>query len=361
MIIKTFTILLCLFITSFISVGSICHASEAASGAPIILKEPVNPEHIHVHNNRLFVADFPKIHVYSLTDFSLIKSFGKEGEGPKEFLVFIELIFHGNTLIVQSNARFSFYNLDTLEYQNEDKVPILFNRGVKPFGDGFIVSHTAPRENKPDKFDLSVNFYDAKYQLVKEFYKQGYYFLHPKGVNALYLPEVRRRTGIRFFLHGENIYIEDKDGETGNIHVFDKNGNKLQTLSHQLPKPEVTAKHIESIKEHMRLKKSRIFDILEQRKKLLIPDAFPAIHLLDLVAGKFHMLPYKTTKGKNEFHIFNLEGKLLKKAVVPLAYETLFLPYPVTIANDTCYQLMETEDEEWELRITPLQVSRQRP
>ena len=56
-------------------------------------------------------------------------------------------------------------------------------------------------------------------------------------------------------------------------------------------------------------------------------------------------------KNKNEFYIFNLKGKLLKKIMLPFAEydEVQFSPY--TINDGKLYQLIENDNETWELHV----------
>ena len=51
----------------------------------ILLPQLVNPHKIIVMGDRIYIEDFPKIHIFSAKDYSLQKSFGEKGDiGPRD-------------------------------------------------------------------------------------------------------------------------------------------------------------------------------------------------------------------------------------------------------------------------------------
>ena len=318
--------------------------------AGVVLGEIVNPSRVYVDGGELFVVDFPKVYIYSLADFSLKGSFGKEGEGPGEMRGFARLMFDGGEVIVEHHMRFSYFSRDG-KFLRERKIPVSFNRGVRKMGDKWVVSHTDQRKDKPDLTDLTVNIYNDKFERELEIYRLPYYFQLNKPINAIYLPEADRRSGIRFFVHGDEIFVEGEEGETGSIYVFDRNGKKLRTLAHKYQRLEVTEAHVAAVVEHHRLKKRRLYDILKQRGQILIPDLFPAIQYMTAADGGIYTIPYKKEGGSYQLLRFDSKGKLISKKPVPIAAETLFSFYPFTLHKEKIFQLVENSEEEWELRI----------
>ena len=322
----------------------------AQGRAETVLGEVVHPSGIYIDGGQLFVVDFPKVHIYSLKDLSLRASFGKEGEGPGEIRGFARLMFDGGQIIVEHHMRFSYFSRDG-KFVKERKIPVSFNRGVQKMGNIWVVSHTDRRQDKPDLTDLTVNIYNDRFEREREIYRVPYFFQLNKPINAIYLPEADRRSGIRFFVHGDEIFVEGEEGETGNIYVFDQNGKKLRTLTYQYPRLEVTDAHVAAVVEHHRLKKRRLYDILKQRGQILIPDAFPAIQYLAVTGDKIYSIPYKKVEESYQLLEFDLQGRLLQKRSVPIEAETMFSFYPFTIHDGRMFQLQENSDEEWELRI----------
>ncbi len=309
------------------------------------------PSGFALDHGQLFIVEFPHIYVYSLTDFSLIKKFGRQGEGPQEFLRFARLHFLGDTFIVHSETRFSYYSRKDFKYLKEERVPIQFDRGVRIMGDQLVISHTVPGKKKHEQVDLTVNIYNWSFKKVKEIYRQKYYFQSKQDINVIYLPTLKQRLGIRYAVQGERIFVEGEDGETGNIYVYNKKGEKINTIHHEFDKLEVTDRHIQAVADWHKRNKTRVYDILKQRGNLHRPDYFPAIRCLNITDNKIYIIPYKKKEGKNRLFIFNLEGKLLKETDAPVEEEDPFSVAPFIVENSSIYQLMENEDEEWELHV----------
>lgn len=65
------------FLSSFIFGGQI-----------VPLDEVEYPKTIIVDEGRVYLAEVEHIYIYSSANFKLLKKFGKQGEGPKEFKIF---------------------------------------------------------------------------------------------------------------------------------------------------------------------------------------------------------------------------------------------------------------------------------
>jgi len=320
-----------------------------------VFDQLIKPSSFVMDGGQLFIIEFPHIYVYSLTDFTLIKTFGRQGEGPQEFLRFARLHFLPDTIIVHSETRFSYYSRKDFKYLKEERVPIQFDRGVRLMGDQLVVSHTVPGKEKHEQVDLTVNIYDWSFKKVKEIYRQKYYFQSKQDINVIYLPTLQQRLGIRFAVQGERIFIEGEDGETGNIYVYNKKGEKVNTIHHDFDKLKVTDEHIRAVAEWHKLNKTRVYDILKQRGNLYRPPYFPAIRYLSITDNRIYIIPYMKEEGKNRLFIFTLEGKLLKEIDAPFEEEDLFTFHPGTIADGKFYELKENEDEKWEFHVREIE------
>ncbi|MFC2155329.1 hypothetical protein ACFLRB_02405 [Acidobacteriota bacterium] len=97
--------------TIMLSLWFVC--SLLLSGKVVPLPDLLNPNVIMADNDRLYIADGTSIFIYSAKDFSLLKKFGREGEGPREFLDKIYTIgVQGEYLTVNSVAKLSFFTKD---------------------------------------------------------------------------------------------------------------------------------------------------------------------------------------------------------------------------------------------------------
>ena len=75
------------------------------------IPEAFKPTQLYVTNDRMYIVDGFTILIYSLKDFKLIKKFGEEGEGPREFKNAIYWIyFRGEQMIVNSMAKISYFS-----------------------------------------------------------------------------------------------------------------------------------------------------------------------------------------------------------------------------------------------------------
>jgi hypothetical protein len=322
-------------------------------GKVAVLNQLKKPSGFYINSDHLYIIEFPLIYVHSLKDYRLIKKFGNQGEGPGEFIRYARLHFHPDYYIIQSQTRFSYFTKDW-KYIKDMKTPITFDRGAKQMGDQWVVSHTVPGKDDAKQTDLTVNIYDADFKKIKEVYRQKYYFQVGKPINGIYLAEMGRRMGIRFSVCDNKIFIEGEDGENGNIYVYDSNGQQIDTLHHEFEKLKVTKEHKKAVEDYYVLRRRRLFAIVKARGWLYWPDFFPAVHYQSVVDNKIHVIPYKKKKGKNQLFIFNLKGELLKQVDFPVKEETMFSFYPNTIKNGKLYQLLENENEEWELHVTDI-------
>ena len=87
----------------------------------------------------------------------------------------------------------------------------------------------------------------------------------------------------------------------------------------------------------------------ELKHRLAFPDYFPEIGNFQVTDNKIYVSTWKVENGSNEWFIFDLQGKLLKRLFVPIVFLMPLEPYPYTVKNGKLYQLIETEDEQWEL------------
>ncbi len=75
------------------------------------------PDSIAIHKNHVYFSDQGSIFMYTLSDLSFVKSFGKAGEGPAEFKIKpkdnigVRFVGDGNRLMVNSMAKLSYFDL----------------------------------------------------------------------------------------------------------------------------------------------------------------------------------------------------------------------------------------------------------
>jgi hypothetical protein len=133
--------------------------------------------------------------------------------------------------------------------------------------------------------------------------------------------------------------------------VFEKSGKKRYSINPDFEKLKVTEddknRFLHWYKTNPATREA--FEFLKQL--FIFPTYFPQIRWYNINDGKIFVLTYKKENGKNEFYVFNLKGKLLKKIMLPFAEydEVQFSPY--TINDGKLYQLIENDNETWELHV----------
>jgi hypothetical protein len=325
---------------------TICQALAAAA---VSLARLSNPKQLLLDNEHIYIVDFPTVFVYSLKDFSLIREFGKQGEGPKEFKQYINVFFQDiepNHLVVSSLGKISFYSRNGT-YIKEVKLGF-GGWTFQPLGDKFM-GHTLGGTAKEGY--KALNIYDSNFNKIKEIYRKEFFFDDSIKKRTLFA------SNYRYWTHQNKIYVSAKDDFI--IEIFDSTGRPLQPIHlEQYKRVKCTDQHKKSVLDFFR-QNPRIRDVFEQFKNhIQFPDYFPAIRDIVIDEGKIFVLTYNRKDGKNEFFIFDLDGKLLQKKFLPIQTLNGVSPYSYYIKNGKLYQLVENEDtEQWELQITLLRLA----
>lgn len=302
---------------------------------------------IHVVEDKMIVADGLQVLFFSLDDFKLIKSFGKKGEGPNEFLGYddgfcVLATVNADSLVVDSRGKTSFYSKS-----GEFKKSIRTKNGnyFRSLGDNdYLVGYTVKAENSI--LYGYIHLYDPEFNKIKLLSKFTEPFLQKK-VNPF---DYRRPLPI---VYEGKLFLDKKDGS---FDVFDKKGNKLSTITYDYEKIPITDAHIKRTLELMKAD-PRISDKFEQFKsRIEFSKYFPVMKHYSISDGKIYVLTYKVKDDKSEFVVLDTKGKFLKKIMYPLAQNTLVEPYPYTIHKGKVYQLVDNQETEmWELHITDIQ------
>jgi hypothetical protein len=95
-------------------------------------------------------------------------------------------------------------------------------------------------------------------------------------------------------------------------------------------------------------------NIIELLKPIKFPKYFPTIRAFFVEDDIIYIMTFKTVKGNYEFFTYDINGKFKKKITIPIKFQTEFTPYPITIYKQKLYQIVENEEEEWELHMTEI-------
>ncbi len=311
------------------------------------LSELTNPRGIMVDDTQIYINMQPEILIYSLTDFKLVKRFGKSGQGPKEFQIHAQVPLHVNTrtdkIIVNSFGKLSFFTKKG-EYIEEKRA---LSRGVffQPLGKNYIGrSFKAVEGTRYDTYNL----YDGTLKTIREVAAAPSQFQQGKGTFAVSKPFIA-------IVHKGKVIMPGKDDAS--IDIFDEEFKKISTITLKQEKRTIPQEFKDGIINFYKTDPG-MKNMYQYLKPIRFPDAFPVISTFFPVDDKIYVATwFREKKGeiiKNEFLVYDLEGKFIKRLLVPIKYMNVIGPYPMAIAKGKFYQLVENDNEEWELHVSAL-------
>lgn len=296
----------------------------------------LKPSSLTVDGNQIFIADQHKVYIYSLEDFSLQKKFGKEGEGPQEFLGRAFIYVKPDHIIVNSETKISYFTRDGI-YQREIRVPHGF--WFNSIGEKYVGYCIVSGEN--GETYSAVNIFDSNFKKIKEINRYKFWFQEERPINPLNLITPK------FCIHDEKIITR---GKNGTIEIHDSTGKKLLSITQISEKIKLTNNHKKGY--HYYFSKVSQYKVLYEAIKNFItfPTYFPEVRSFKLADNKIYILTFKRIEKKSEFCVFSMEGKFLKRLMIPFADKNIVEFFPYTIHKGKLYQLIESEnDEEWGL------------
>jgi hypothetical protein len=301
-----------------------------------------------VDENQMYITENTTIFIYSLKDFKLMKKFGKEGQGPQEFAshprVPVSVDSSTDKLIVNSLGKVSFFTKQG-EFIKEIRVTptYLF---FQPMGDQFLGMGQIFEQNA---LYNTVDIFDGNLKKIKEIYRVDSGLKGPgKGIRVLQRP-------FRYQAYRDYILLPGE--EDSEINVFDTQMNKRCTIRVDLKKMKVPQEFKDSVIKFFQTS-PQTKDIYEALlKPVSFPDTFPVYQTFFVVDDRILVMTWKKENKKNQFYIYDLNGKFIKKLWIPLAYQNDLELYPISIERGRLYQLIEDIDnEEWNLHITPIDI-----
>lgn len=306
----------------------------------------MRPGMMTIDKDRLYIADGATVLIYSLTDFTLKKKFGKAGEGPQEFQIapqftypHVDVKILPDRILVNSLSKMSYFTRDG-KFIKEMK-PAIWGWYLSPLGKNFVGRRTIVENNL--RYHV-VSLIDGNFKGSKEIYKELAFYQANKTLNPVF-----RRTAI-FHVYKNKVIVDNKD--KGLIYIFDVNGKKIKTISHPFKRVKFTKAHEKKLVEFF-LSDKYIRPQYEATKHLVkFSSYFPYIWDHQPANDKIYVLTYEEQDGKNRFYIFAMDGTFLKTSLMEMPQMDAEHPYPYVIANEKLYQLAENEEEEeWELHI----------
>jgi hypothetical protein len=297
---------------------------------------------------QIYLTEGAAIFIYSLKDFKLIKKFGRDGEGPREFKGKPEIDVQQDTILVNSKARVSFFSKRGRYLKEVNH--IVSGQRFKPLGNRFVGYKSFVDKN--GKRYSTINIYDWKFVKIKEVYRHESIVQAGKGWKLFARNYLRPLVcDNKIIVSGEKEFI---------IHVFDDHGNTLFTINRKYKRVRFTEEHKKKVLHLYKTRPSTAPEYDWWKKNIQFPDYFPAIRRISTADKKIYVRTYKEIENKSEFFVFETNGVLLKHVFLPIAESRAKNAYPYmrdsspyTIKNGNLYQLIENEDTEtYELHVT---------
>jgi len=319
------------------------------AGEIIVLEDINKPENIIIDQGQILITEFPQVYVYSLEDHSLIAKFGNEGEGPREFNMYVRIQYKPDEpqyIVVGSHMKISYYTRKG-EFVKEIRSDTSTTANVyKPLGDKYV-AYGFKQQDKTNF--VTVNLFDRNLKKIKEILS---WEMPMQGGGQRINPTDNDMAGGEFRIFENRIYILLR--EKGTLHIFDQNGQKLNTISPEYEKVKFTSEDRKAVDHHFKTH-PRWRQMYEQFLQVVdYPSHFPNTRGFT-VDEQIYVLTWVKKDGKYQILMFDKEGKFIKSIYAPLEDMNAIEYYPYWIHKGKIYQIVDNGDtEEWELRINKI-------
>lgn len=313
----------------------------------VVLPEIKKPAFdITVDNDELLVIQCATIYVYSLKDFKLKTSFGRRGEGPREFKVHpqehIHFSLQPDSIIVDCGKKVSYFTRNGI-FKNEIRIPRHVHVGaLNPLADQFVGFTEEFRDNIRY---VVLGLYDSNFQRVKEICRNSH-VMQKKEI--VYL-----RGTFHYKVYRDHIYVVYADGDF-RLDRFDRQGNLEMSINEsEVERRRTSALDRRRVRQWFELYLKGFWE--KNRWRIKFRDYWPAIGTFFIDNDIIYIATFVVKKDKWLCYLYDLRGNFLEKIYLPLVEHNIWAPFPYTIADNKLFQLIDNEEtEQWELHITPL-------
>ena len=328
------------------------------AGKLAVLPDLLTPDSLQVGSQQIYISEGEKIFAYSLSDFRLVKRWGKVGNAPGEFNTgyrigrgVIDIHPRSDDILVYNRGKLVYFTKDgQLKKTRKGPHDIDF---LLPVGNNFIGENFSryKRELKyiSTLFLFNKNLKKQKKIATSDFDIYGTYFFSPGSMNQFQL----FKHCFRFRVYQDRIYLADTR-KGFYIAVYDQNGKLIDEINKDYSKQRPSPPMIKEEKE--KLEKTKYWQKYGIYAKVAVMEYLPAFKNFLVNDGKIYVLTFIRQDNQGELIIMDLKGNVLKKTFVPNAPTDPAKPAGdcFSINNDKYYYLNQNEDKEWELHLIPL-------
>ena len=321
-------LLIVVFVLMIITVTAIFTADRI-----VRLEQQVSPFYLQVDKTQLYISDGPSLSIYDLKTFKLKKKFGKQGEGPGEFIVsptqnlnsFMFDLLEGK-IVVQSIGKISYFTKQG-EFMKEIRVS---NFGMKPLSDGFV-GYGITRE-QGESPQLTINIYDGQMNMKKKLHQEPSFYFNKPVISPFDF-----RSSM-FKIYRNRIIIERGKNR---IDILDNSGKLISSIIPEDSPVRISAKarsrYIDTLKAVPQLKPF-ISTILQ---RLSFPKHYPQISMFDVADDKIYIIGYQDKITGRKVLVYNLKGEHVGNHYIRDYTQYMFLPRPYTFGGNHFYQVHE--------------------
>jgi hypothetical protein len=306
------------------------------------ITEVLKPTAIIIDDDYMYVTEGTTIHIYNRKDYKYIKKFGNQGEGPTEFLQYVIVLPQKDELLINSQGKISFFT-KMGKFKREIKARGgIFNFPFFPLKNGFVNMSFKVKENVVYEV---INLYDMELKVKKEVFRMKSDRQGPSG-----RIEYPTRT-LQCQVDKDRIFVAGEPGFL--VRIFNDEGTQLHLIEKKdYEKRKFAEKDKEEFLSLLKKQRPAQFDVV--KRMLRYKSHFPEIANILTDNNALFVITWKFEDGKFEIFQYDLDGKFVKKAYAPIKMSGPMQPYPLGIKNGILYQLIENEDEDWDLHITEL-------
>jgi hypothetical protein len=312
-----------------------------------VLPELMKPTSIAVGENRLYVTQEATVFIYDLNTLKLIKKFGKAGEGPEEFALVpglpLTVLIQDEHIQVNSANRITLFTKDGKFMKMIKTKGGTLTLGHQPVGDHYVAIGFAQEDGI---IYMLVNLFDSEMNKLKSLAKIKR-SVQQSGPIKLFSDQIQVAT------HEDKIYLSSEQDFT--VHSINTKGDILDTYKKKdYKRVKFEDKHKDMIFETIEQNPIQrpFLEIFKQRAEF--PKYFPAILGLFVVDDMINIMTWEMEGKKFKLYLFDLDWKLKDEMYIGFQMQGGLTPFPVAFDEGKLYQVIENDDEEWELHVNPI-------
>lgn len=293
--------------------------------------------HITIGDKYIYISDGKAytIRIYLRKDYQYIKSFGKQGEGPGEFITYPNTVYIRGKELISFNKKEMHFTLEG-KLIREKRLPFKF---LKPVLNNYITEEMDINNKKLTKFGnphMLINIYNNKFERIKTIY------------NIIEKNVIKRGIYECFWYRQNFNVIDDKivisDPTKGfYFKIFDSNGSFLYEIN--IPYKKIYITDTYRTNELMEMKKDfgKHWNRFKKSTNFIWPKYLPTYMDANIFDNKICVFKYTDKGYMLELIIIDLKGKVLGKALIPRESQKM-----CTLKDGIYYYIYEG-DEDWEL------------